>query len=102
LNKGLHQHNFSYKKPKGVPHKFDEDKQADFIAFYEQLKSTLASDERLLFIDAVHPTQAAKITAGWIKKGDDKAVKTTGSRSRINIVGAIELGYLEKCGDQRI
>jgi hypothetical protein len=95
LNKGLHQHNFSYKKSKGVPHKFDEDKQADFIAFYEQLKSTLASDERLLFMDAVHPTQATKITAGWIKKGDDKAVKTTGSRSRINIVGATELGYLE-------
>jgi hypothetical protein len=22
----LHQHNFSYKKPKGVPHKFDEEK----------------------------------------------------------------------------
>jgi transposase len=55
LNKWLHQHNFSYKKPKGVPHKFDEDKQADFMAFYEQLKSTLAPDERLLFMNAVHP-----------------------------------------------
>lgn len=95
LNKWLHQHNFNYKKPKGVPHKFDEKKQAEFIAFYEELKSTLSPDERLLFMDAVHPTQATKITAGWIKKGDDKAVKTTGSRSRINIVGAIELGHLE-------
>ena len=28
FNKWLHQHNFSYKKPKGVPHKFDEEKQA--------------------------------------------------------------------------
>jgi hypothetical protein len=64
LNKYLHQHNFSYKKPKGVPHKFDEDKQADFIAFYEQLKSTLLPNERLFFMDAVHPTQAAKITVG--------------------------------------
>lgn len=26
LNKWLHQHEFSYKKPKGVPHKFDEEK----------------------------------------------------------------------------
>ena len=95
LNKWLHLHNFSYKKPKGVPHKFDEEKQAEFITFYKQLKSTLAPDERLLFMDAVHPTQATKITAGWIKKGDDKAIKTTGSRSRINIVGAIELGHLE-------
>ena len=54
----------------------------------------LAPDEVLLFMDAVHPTQATKITAGWIRKGDDKAIKTTGSRSRINVVGAIELGHL--------
>ncbi len=31
LNKWLHQHGFSYKKPKGVPHKFDTEKQAEFI-----------------------------------------------------------------------
>ncbi len=47
-------------------------------------------------MDAVHPTQATKITAGWIRTGEDKAIKTTGSRSRINVVGAIELGHLEK------
>jgi hypothetical protein len=63
-------------------------------AMYEQLKAMLAPDEGLLFMDAIHPTQAIKITAGWIKKGEDKAVKTTGSRSRINVLGAIELGDL--------
>jgi len=36
-----------------------------------------------------------KLTAGWIRKGEDKALKTTGSRSRINVVGAIELGHLD-------
>jgi transposase len=41
LNKRLHQHQFSYKQPKGVPHKFDVDKQAAFIACYEQLKASL-------------------------------------------------------------
>jgi hypothetical protein len=46
-------------------------------------------------MDAVHLTQATKITASWIKKGKDKAIKKTGSRSRINVVGAIELGHLE-------
>ena len=96
LNKWLHQHKFSYKKPKGVPHKFDEEKQAEFITYYQQLKLALLPDERLLFMDAVHPTQATKITAGWIRTGEDKAIKTTGSRSRINVVGAIELGHLEK------
>lgn len=46
------------------------------------------------YLDAVHPTQATKITAGWIKKGVDKAIETTGSRTRLNIVGAIRLGHL--------
>ena len=45
-------------------------------------------------MDAVHPTQATKITSGWIKKGIDKVINTTGSRTRLNIVGAIELGNL--------
>jgi transposase len=41
LNKRLHQHQFSYKQPKGVPHKFEVDKQTVFIEHYEQLKDTL-------------------------------------------------------------
>jgi hypothetical protein len=64
LNKRLHQHQFSYKQPKGVPHKFEVDKQTVFIEHYEQLKDTLRDNEPLLFMDAVHPTQATKITSG--------------------------------------
>ena len=94
LTKWLHQNGFSYKKPKGVPHKADADKQAEFIKTYKALKAELPEDEALLFIDAVHPTQATKITSGWIKKGADKIINTTGSRTRLNIVGAIELGNL--------
>lgn len=94
LNKWLHQHDFSYKQPKPVPHKFDETQQANFIEEYETLKKSLNADEPLLFMDAVHPTQATKITAGWIKKGTDKAIKTTGSRTRLNVIGAIELNHL--------
>lgn len=47
-------------------------------------------------MDAVHPTQATKITAGWIKKGVDKPIETTGSRTRLNIIGAIRLGRLSE------
>ena len=94
MNKWLHQNGFSYKKPKGVPHKFDEALQAEFIKKYEALNESLSVDEPLLFMDAVHPTQATKITAGWIKKGTDKPINTTGSRTRLNLVGAIRLGYL--------
>lgn len=39
LNKWLHQHRFSYKKPKEVPHKADTARQAEFIEAYEALKA---------------------------------------------------------------
>jgi hypothetical protein len=45
-------------------------------------------------MDAVHPTQATKVTSGWIKTGTDKLIKTTGSRTRVNIVGAMQLGHI--------
>lgn len=94
LNKWLHQQGFTYKKPKGVPHKADAEKQAEFVEHYETLKASLPEDEVVLFMDAVHPTQATKITSGWIRKGVDKVINTTGSRTRMNIVGAIELNNL--------
>jgi hypothetical protein len=93
LNKWLHQHGFSYKQPKGVPHKFCAEKQALFIKEYELLKASV-DDEPILFIDAMHPTQATKVSCGWIKKGTDKSIETTGSRTRLNLVGAIDLNNL--------
>ncbi|HFB65579.1 MAG TPA: hypothetical protein ENJ60_08585 [Aeromonadales bacterium] len=87
LNKWLHQQGFSYKQSKGVPHKFDPEKQAEFIEGYEALKAQVV-DETILFIDATHPTQATKVSSGWIKTGHEKSIKTTGSRTQLNIVGA--------------
>lgn len=40
MNKWLHRNGFSYKMPKGVPHKFDETKQKAFIEAYEALKAS--------------------------------------------------------------
>lgn len=91
MNKWLHHHGFSYKQPKGVPHKFDEAKQHAFIEAYNLLKGNCGKDESIVFIDAVHPTQATKISHGWIRRGQDKALETTGSRSRLNIIGALNL-----------
>jgi len=45
----------------------------------------------ILFIDAVHPTMPTKIGYGWIKKGVDKPIATTSSKTRVNIIGAIGL-----------
>jgi hypothetical protein len=69
LNKWLHQNGFSYKQPKGVPHKFDEQKQAAFINEYETLRDSVSDDEPILFMDAVNRTQATKTSSGWIRKG---------------------------------
>lgn len=90
----LAKHNFSYKKPKGVPAKFNAELQKAFIEKYEALKDSLAEDEVILFMDSVHPTQETKITYGWIKKGKEKLIATVAGRKRINLTGAIELTTL--------
>jgi hypothetical protein len=41
MNKWLHRHVFSYKKPAGIPHKFDEEKKKQFIEYDENLKETI-------------------------------------------------------------
>jgi len=93
-HKWLHRHGFVYKQPKGVPAKADNEQQQAFIEKYKELKADLGCDEVILFGDGVHPTMATKLSDGWIKKGTDKAIKTTASRTRINLLGAIELGNL--------
>lgn len=94
LHKWLHRQGFSYKKPKGLPHKADPELQNQFVEEYEQLKKGIGDDEPILFMDSVHPTQATKLTYGWIRTGKTKHVGTTASRTRLNIVGAIQLGHV--------
>lgn len=94
LHKWLHRNGFSYKKPKGLPHKADTELQKQFIEKYNQLKQQVGNDEPILFMDAVHPTQATKLSYGWIRTGKTKYVGTTASRTRLNIVGAIQLGHI--------
>ena len=47
-------------------------------------------------MDAVHPTQATKLAYGWIKSGQKKYIETTASRTRLNIIGAIQLGHISE------
>ncbi len=90
----LHRMNFVYKKPKEVPAKADPEKQVDFVEWYENFKAETPADQPIFFADAVHPTMATKTSCGWIKKGRDKTIASTASRTRVNIVGAIELKHL--------
>lgn len=89
MNKWLHRNGFSWKKPTGVPHKFSEEKQQQFMAEFETLRLTAGDKEPILFMDAVHPTQSTKLSCGRIRRGERKPVKTTGRRTRMNIIGAL-------------
>lgn len=46
---------------------------------------------RQRFMDAVHPTQSTKLSYGWICKGQDKLIEISGSRTRVNLIGALPL-----------
>lgn len=94
MHKWLHRHGFSYKKPKGHPHKSDPELQQQFVEHYESLKQEVGTAEPILFMDSVHPTQSTKLSYGWIRKGTTKRIGTTASWTRLNIIGAIQLGHI--------
>lgn len=96
MHKWLRRNGFVYKQPKGIPYKADVVAQEDFIDKYTELKASVSPDEPIIFGDGVHPTMATKISHGWIKKGTEKHVKTTASRTRLNIFGSIRLGHLDE------
>jgi transposase len=91
----LHRNGFSYKQPKGIPAKVDLAQQEAFIEQYLELVDQSSAEQPIVFIDAVHPTMVTKISHGWIKKGQDKLIATTASRTRVNVIGAIELNTLQ-------
>ena len=90
----LKHNKFSYKVPKGVPLKHDADKQAAFKKKYNEIKNNLGKNDKIFFMDSVHPTQATKITSGWIRKGVEKMIATVAGRSRVNLTGAIDLNNM--------
>lgn len=94
MTKWLKQHHFTYKQPKLVPAKVDRATQEEFINKYGSLIATIPSNEPILFMDAAHPTMATKVARAWIRKGTDKPIAQTASRTRVNVLGAIELSTM--------
>ena len=82
---------FEYRKPKALPRVSDVEKQAAFIAFYENLLNNLPADEAVYFSDAVHPDYQSKPSYGWARKGSNPAIQTTFGRGRVRIHGALNL-----------
>src|SRR5271157_4962322 len=87
----LHRLGLEYHKPEVIGRKLDAEKQQAFIADYEKLQNSLGPDEAVLFLDAVHPTHAARPVGCWAPKEENLAIEQTSGRQRINIHGAIDL-----------
>jgi transposase len=86
---------FTFKRPEKVPGKIDPVRQAVFIEEYKKLKSSLNPEDRLYFIDAVHPEYQSQAVCGWIKKGERKTLQTTGKQKRLHFVGALTLNGMD-------
>jgi len=91
----LQDHGFVYKRPKKVPGKLDPQKQAVFITEYATLKANLKPDEEIYFVDAVHPEHQSQAVCGWIKKGVEKTLQTTGKQLRLHLAGAVCLAGMK-------
>lgn len=87
----LHRLGLEYHKPEVIGRTLDTDKQQAFIASYEKLLNALGCNEAVLFLDAVHPTHAARPVGCWAPKDDKLAIEQTSGRERLNIHGAIDL-----------
>lgn len=81
---------FVYKKPKIIPGKANPEAQEEFLKEYEELKNKLNSEDKILFMDGVHPQHNTVAAYGWIKKGSEKEVKSNSGRQRLNINGALD------------
>jgi transposase len=87
----LHRLGLEYHKPNVIARKLDVAKQQAFIESHDKLLNSLGSDEAVLFVDAVHPTHAARPVGCWAPKQEKLAIEQTSGRERINIHGAINL-----------
>jgi len=81
MREWLDRHGFTYKKYKPIPAKANKELQEQFQDDYLKLTAGLGRDEVLEFGDGVHPTMQTKLSYGWIRRGHDKLINTTASRT---------------------
>ena len=91
----LHENRFVFKCPKKIPGKLDPEKQKAFIEEYKALKARMRPDEELYFVDAVHPEHQSEATHGWILKGEQKTLQSTGKQLRLHFAGALCLSNMK-------
>lgn len=91
----LHREGYAFKKPKLVPGNPDIDAQEDFVRYYDKFMETKDNSVEVIFIDAVHPEHNTMAGYGWIKKGEQRKLKTNSGRQRLNLHGGINIETME-------
>lgn len=101
---------YRYRKPAIIPAKADYEKQAEFIARYEEKRREIEEDGKIYFMDASHFLHNAVAGYGWIEKGKNIEIKTNSGRDRLNILGAyspdegdiITIETTESCASEKV
>lgn len=91
----LHRLDFVYKKAKIVPGKANAELQEAYLAMLMKLLENKDKNDPHYFTDGVHPQHNTMPSHGWVKRGEDKIIKTNSARKRININGALNSETLE-------
>jgi len=86
----LHRLGFSYKKPNLVPGKANEEDQRAFLKELEHLKSKKKPEDKLYYMDGVHPQHNSLPSYGWLPKGEETKLKSNTGRQRANLSGAFD------------
>lgn len=82
---------FVYKAQKKVPAKVDPERQEAFVEYYNKIRASMTVDDKMYFIDGVHPQHNSQPECGWIKKGTEKQIESNTGRKRVNINGALDI-----------
>jgi transposase len=91
----LHRLNYEYKKPKLVPGNPNLEDQEIFAEQYEEFMLNKPNNVEVLFLDAVHPQHNTMAAYGWIKRGEQRELKTNSGRERLNLHGAMNAETLD-------
>lgn len=91
----LHRLNFVYKKAKTIPGKANAELQNTYLKQLTEILKNKGEHDAHYYLDGVHPQHNTQLAYGWIKKGQDKVIKSNSGRQRININGALNADTLE-------
>jgi len=81
---------YRYKKATVVPGKADREEQEQFVKKYKRRYIKVSEDEKVYFMDGMHPTYNSHAGYGWIAVGKQYALKSQDGRKRINLMGAYD------------